>query len=227
MDRRSRITIIVVVFMITNTTAEQGCREVVDCIESYGAVTSLPFVPDYENFNRNTYKLFLQTLCNNLIYYRSCQINDHDLLITSCQYLIGEFEADLSVSQEKRDALGKLQCSQINGMVDAVDCLLSNATLKSAISSCTTEMSTNVKTNQSLSLCTIVTVWHDCMLVAVQGTCTSLARQYWEDVTEEYTDAFCSESKSKSKASHVTCYLLTIVLVLFSTILQRLINVCI
>lgn len=65
------------------------------------------------------------------------------------------------------------------------------------------------------------------MLVAVQGTCTSLARQYWEDVTEEYTDAFCSESNSKSKASHVTCYLLTIVLVLFSTILQRLINVCI
>ncbi|XP_063410372.1 uncharacterized protein LOC134693470 [Mytilus trossulus] len=226
MDRRSRILIIIVVFMITETSTEQNCRNVVDCIESYGAVTSLTFVPDYENFHRNTYTLFIQTLCNNLIYYRSCQINNHDLLILSCQYLIGEFEADLSVSQENRDALGNVQCAQINGMVDAVDCLLSNATLKSAISSCTTEMSTNIQTNQSLSMCTIVTVWHDCMIVAVQGTCTSLAKQYWEDVAEKYTDAFCSESKSESKASQVTCYLLPIVLVSLSTILQRLINVC-
>ncbi|XP_063410457.1 uncharacterized protein LOC134693546 [Mytilus trossulus] len=118
MDRRSRILIIIVVFMITETSTEQNCRNVVDCIENYGAVTSLTFVPDYDNFHRNTYTLFLQTLCNNLIYYRSCQINDHDILITSCQYLIGEFEADLSVSQENRDALGNVQCAQINGNIN-------------------------------------------------------------------------------------------------------------
>ncbi|CAC5382183.1 unnamed protein product [Mytilus coruscus] len=212
MDRRSQFTIIIVVFLISYTTTEQDCRKVIDCIESYGAVTSLPFVPDYENFNRNTYTLFLQTLCSNLNYYRSCQINNHSLLVTSCQYIIGEFEADLSVTQEKKNALGKSQCSQINGMVDAVDCLLSNVTLESALSSCTTEMSTNIPTNDSVSLCTIVTVWHDCIFVAVQGTCTSLAGQYWEEVTEEYKNAFCSESK----ASHVTCYWLTFLLGLFS-----------
>lgn len=182
-------TSLVLVLFLDTIVLSEDCRPVGECIYDNGGTTfSVSFYPDFSSFNVLAYMQFLTAVCNHLQYFYICQTQNRTALTSSCEYLVGEYEGGIISTQSERQQLAETQCATPQDMANAVNCLISNSNIGTAVEACANQIA-----QRQGSLCNAVKVWDTCINGTVGG-CTPQAISYFKTVTQKYIDVFCTNS---------------------------------